>query len=127
MSGRLSSSNPNLQNIPSGSTYGKLVKRCFSAPKGWVFSGADFNALEDRINTLLTKDSNKLLVYTDGYDGHCLRAYYYWKELLPWVRQVDDTVECYNINGQVFTEHDLIEYKGETYNAKQFYTKFCNT
>ncbi len=33
-SGRLSSSDPNLQNLPSGSTYGKLVKSCFQAPKG---------------------------------------------------------------------------------------------
>ncbi len=45
ISGRLSSSDPNLQNIPSGSTYGKLVKSCFVAPKGWVFCGLDFNSL----------------------------------------------------------------------------------
>lgn len=34
VSGRLSSSNPNMQNIPSGSVYGKLIKKCFGAPKG---------------------------------------------------------------------------------------------
>lgn len=44
-SGRLSSSDPNLQNMPSGSTYGKLIKACFVAPKGWLFGGADFNSL----------------------------------------------------------------------------------
>jgi DNA polymerase-1 len=58
--------------------FGKLIKSCFKAPKGMLFAGADFASLEDRINTLLTKDANKLKVYTDGYDGHCLRAAYYF-------------------------------------------------
>lgn len=79
MSGRLSCTKPNLQQIPSGSEFGKLIKSCFKAPKGMLFAGADFSSLEDRINTLLTKDRNKLRVYTDGYDGHCLRAAYYFK------------------------------------------------
>lgn len=78
MSGRLSCTKPNLQQIPSGSEFGKLIKSCFKAPKGMLFAGADFASLEDRINTLLTKDTNKLKVYTDGYDGHCLRAAYYF-------------------------------------------------
>lgn len=45
LSGRLSSNKPNLQNLPSGSVYGKLVKECFSAPKGWIMVGADFASL----------------------------------------------------------------------------------
>lgn len=67
ISGRLSSSKPNLQNLPAKSAYGKLVKACFVAPEGWLFGGADFNSLEDRISALLTKDPNKLRVYT-GHD-----------------------------------------------------------
>lgn len=42
VSGRLSSSKPNLQNIPSGSKYAKLIKDCFRAPPDWLFGGADF-------------------------------------------------------------------------------------
>ena len=42
VSGRLSSREPNLQNIPAGSAYGKAVKECFEAPEGWLFCGADF-------------------------------------------------------------------------------------
>lgn len=84
VSGRLSSSDPNLQNIPSGSTYGKLIKKCFQAPEGWLFSGADFNSLEDYISALTTKDPNKLKVYLEGYDGHGLRAFSYWPELFPY-------------------------------------------
>lgn len=80
VSGRLSSSDPNLQQLPSGSDYGKLIKSCFKAPKGWIFAGADFNSLEDYISALTTKDPNKLNVYLKGFDGHCLRAAYYFRE-----------------------------------------------
>lgn len=85
VSGRLSSSKPNLQNLPSGSDFGKLVKSCFMAPKGWVFSGADFNSLEDYISALTTKDPNKLDVYLKQFDGHCLRAAYYYRDQLPHI------------------------------------------
>lgn len=91
-SGRLSSSKPNLQNLPStGTKYAKMIKSCFQAPpygpveehQGWLMVGADFHSLEDRISALQTKDPNKLKVYTDGYDGHCLRAYTYFHDLMP--------------------------------------------
>lgn len=62
---------------------GKLIKSCFEAPPGWIFAGLDFDSLEDRISALTTKDPNKLKVYTDGFDGHCLRAYTYWPEKMP--------------------------------------------
>ena len=42
LSGRLSSSDPNLQNLPATSKYGKLIKSCFQAPPGWLFAGLDF-------------------------------------------------------------------------------------
>lgn len=45
--------------------------------------GLDFASLEDRISALTTKDPNKLKVYTDGYDGHCLRAYAYFGDKMP--------------------------------------------
>lgn len=63
VSGRLSSKEPNLQNLPANSSLAKHVKKCFMAPSGWLFGGADFASLEDRINTLLTKDPNKIKVY----------------------------------------------------------------
>lgn len=83
VSGRLSSSKPNLQNLPASSRYAKLIKSCFRAPPGWLFMGLDFASLEDRISALTTKDPQKLKVYTDGYDGHCLRAYAYFGEEMP--------------------------------------------
>ena len=94
LSGRLSSNNPNLQNIPAtGTKYAKLIKLMFKAPPGWLFVGLDFASLEDRISALTTKDPNKLKVYTDGYDGHSLRAYAYFKDQMP---DIVDTVESIN-------------------------------
>lgn len=89
ISGRLSSSNPNLQNLPANGKskkaqeYAKIIKGCFAAPPGWMFVGLDFDSLEDRISALTTKDPNKLKVYTDGYDGHSLRAYAYFTDQMP--------------------------------------------
>lgn len=86
VSGRLSSSNPNLQNLPANSHYAKLIKSCFQAPPGWLFCGLDFASLEDKISGLTTKDPNKLKVYTDGYDGHSLRAHAYFGDQMPDIR-----------------------------------------
>lgn len=90
-----------MQNLPAGSEFGKLIKSCFTAPPGWIFCGADFNALEDRINTLLTKDPNKLKVFTQGYDSHCLRAYYFFPDKLPGIT---DSVESINSIKKKFPE-----------------------
>lgn len=93
VSGRLSSSGPNLQNLPSsGTKYAKLIKSCFEAPPGWIFVGLDFASLEDRISALTTKDPNKLKVYTDGYDGHCLRAHAYYGENMPGIIETPTSI-----------------------------------
>lgn len=94
-SGRLSSSDPNLQNIPSNAALAKLVKEAFISFPGYIFGGADFSSLEDRISALTTKDPNKLKVYTDGYDGHCLRAFNYFGHLMP---DIDDESDIDLIN-----------------------------
>ena len=97
LSGRLSSSDPNLQNLPSTNTkmainklIVKLIKSCFEAPPGWLFSGLDFASLEDKISAVTTKDPNKLKVYTDGYDGHSLRAYAYFTDEMTDIRLSGD-------------------------------------
>ena len=122
-SGRLSSSSPNLQNLPSGSTYGKLIKECFGGHEGWVMCGADFSSLEDRINALLTKDTNKLRVYTDGYDSHSMRAYAYFGKQMPDIRQTKNE-RCFECAGIRFTESDTITYQGKQYTGVEFYDAF---
>jgi len=94
LSGRLSSSDPNLTNIPSHSLWAKLIKECFGCSNAnWLFGGADFNSLEDMVSALTTRDPNKMKVYLEGYDGHCLRAYSYFKKQMP---DIMDTVASIN-------------------------------
>ena len=96
-SGRLSSSGPNLQNLPAHGKLGKLIKSCFVSPQGAIFSGADFSALEDKINTLLTGDPNKVKVYSEGFDSHCFRTYYYWKDQMPDIQQANEDEQCFKL------------------------------
>ena len=114
VSGRLSSSKPNLQQIPAtGSKYAKLIKSCFQAPKGWLWVGLDYASLEDHISALVTKDPNKLKVYTDEYDGHCLRAYSYWKNLMPDITaQLDEIHKEGNVY-KVTYDDGSVEYLNE--------------
>jgi DNA polymerase-1 len=99
-SGRLSSDNPNQQNLPSGGNpYAKYIKQMVKAPKDWLFVGADYTALEDKIITLLTKDPNRLKVYSDGYDGHSLRAFSYFRNQMP---DIEDTLESINSIGEKY-------------------------
>ena len=100
-SGRLSSSGPNLQQIPAKGPLGKLIKSCFVSPDSKIFSGADYNALEDKINTLLTRDPNKVKIFSEGYDGHCFRAFYYWGDEMP---DIVDTVESVNSIKELYSD-----------------------
>lgn len=70
------------QQLPStGSRFSKPTKKVFISSPEWLFVGIDYFSLEDRISALTTKDPNKLDVYLRGYDGHSLRAWYYYPEL----------------------------------------------
>ena len=112
-SGRLSSSNPNLQNLPSSRTDEigikiiKTLKDCIQAPPGWIFCGVDFDALEDKISALLTKDPNKLKVYEEGYDGHCLRTFNYYPEHFKHIELAKPSQNGYYItlenNSNIYT------------------------
>ena len=74
---------------PSGSKYGKIIKNCFVAPEGWLFAGADFSALEDKIGAILSKDKNKTLEFAQSFDGHSLRALAFFPEELPEGLRID--------------------------------------
>lgn len=98
VSGRLSSSDINGQNVPStGSRYSKLIKECVVPPHKYLFAGADFSSLEDRISALTTRDPSKLAIYLKGYDGHCYRAYYYFKDQMPDIKLPEPTDKTYKI------------------------------
>ena len=86
VSGRLSSSSPNLQNLPANSKYGKLIKSCFASNTDALFLGVDFNALEARVGALLPKDEAKLAIYKQGYDSHSYNTFIYWPNKLEHIQ-----------------------------------------
>lgn len=72
--GRLSSSEPNLQNIPVRSEEGRLIRRAFIAPKGHVLLTADYSQIELRIMAHLSQDANLLKAFANGWDVHTATA-----------------------------------------------------
>jgi DNA polymerase I len=130
LSGRLSSSDPNLQNLPANSKYAKLIKDCFRAPKGYLMIGLDFASLEDRISALTTQDPNKLAVYLDGFDGHSLRAQSYFSEEMPDIERAPEGARCYRamIQGQevFFHSHERITYLGTEMSGAELWERLSN-
>ena len=72
-----------------------------------------------------TKDPNKLKVYTDGYDGHCLRATAYFGESMPDIELAPAGAECYaaSIDGTsiYFHSEEDVEYLGTSMKGKELY------
>lgn len=74
VTGRLSSSNPNLQNIPIRDDNGKEIRRAFIPEEGEVFFSADYSQIELRIMAHLSKDENMLKAFISGEDIHAATA-----------------------------------------------------
>jgi len=74
VTGRLSSSNPNLQNIPIRSEDGKEIRKCFIPEEGCEFFSADYSQIELRVMAHLSQDANMLKAFREGYDIHAATA-----------------------------------------------------
>ena len=72
--GRLSSSNPNLQNIPVRDDYGREIRKAFIAEPGCVLLSADYSQVELRIMAHLSGDRNMLSAFASGQDIHAATA-----------------------------------------------------
>ncbi|NOY35515.1 MAG: hypothetical protein GXP44_01165 [bacterium] len=68
--GRISSKNPNLQNIPKRTELGRKIRRAFVADKGFKLVAFDYSQIELRIAAILSKDPKMKKVFTEGGDIH---------------------------------------------------------
>ncbi|WP_027452242.1 DNA polymerase I [Segatella albensis] len=78
--GRLSSSDPNLQNIPIRSEDGKEIRKCFIPEYGCLFFSADYSQIELRIMAHLSGDENMIEAFKEGFDIHKTTAARIWKK-----------------------------------------------
>ncbi len=72
--GRLSSSDPNLQNIPIRSVEGRAIRKAFIAPENHVIVAADYSQIELRIMAHLSGDAGLLTAFNEGLDVHAATA-----------------------------------------------------
>ena len=78
--GRLSSSDPNLQNIPVRGEDGKEIRRCFIPEEGCLFFSADYSQIELRVMAHLSGDENMAEAFRLGHDIHAATAAKIYKE-----------------------------------------------
>lgn len=88
--GRLSSRDPNLQNIPMRGEIGREIRKGFIAPEGWRILSADYSQVELRILAHLSGDENLMKAFMEGEDIHSRTASLVFqvplKEMTPEVR-----------------------------------------
>lgn len=83
--GRLSSSDPNLQNIPVRDDDGKEIRRCFIPEEGCLFFSADYSQIELRIMAHLSGDENMIASFNGGHDIHAATAARIWHKRIEEV------------------------------------------
>ncbi|MEI8027931.1 MAG: DNA polymerase I [Pseudomonadota bacterium] len=97
--GRLSSSNPNLQNIPIRSSYGKEIRKAFQARNDqWVIMSADYSQIELRILAHLSGDENLKKAFLSGIDIHKATAAFMFAKADPLEVNSDERSRAKAIN-----------------------------
>lgn len=89
--GRLSSSDPNLQNIPIRGEDGKEIRRAFIPDEGCLFFSADYSQIELRLMAHLSGDENMIDAFRNGYDIHAATAARIYKKQLGDVTRDERT------------------------------------
>ena len=89
--GRLSSSDPNLQNIPVRGEDGKEIRKCFIPEPGCLFFSADYSQIELRVMAHLSSDQNMIDVFRDGKDLHAATAATIYKKGIEEVTRDERT------------------------------------
>ena len=89
--GRLSSSDPNLQNIPIRGEDGKEIRKAFIPEPGCLFFSADYSQIELRVMAHLSKDENMVEVFREGKDLHAATAANIYKKSIDEVTRDERT------------------------------------
>ncbi len=89
--GRLSSSDPNLQNIPVRGEDGKEIRKCFIPEEGCLFFSADYSQIELRVMAHLSGDEHMIKVFQDGKDLHAATAATIYKKGIDEVTRDERT------------------------------------
>ncbi len=89
--GRLSSSDPNLQNIPIRGEDGKEIRKAFIPEPGCLFFSADYSQIELRVMAHLSKDANMIEVFREGKDLHAATAANIYKKPIDEVTRDERT------------------------------------
>ncbi len=102
--GRLSSSDPNLQNIPIRTEDGRKIRRAFIAPEGFQLLSADYSQIELRLLAHVSKDESLVKAFQNGEDVHRMTAATLFgiepKEVTSEMRSVGKTLNFSVIYGQ---------------------------
>ena len=121
--GRLSSNNPNLQNIPVKGDMGGEIRKAFIAPKGKVLLAADYSQIELRIMAHMSDDPNLKKAFKDGLDIHTATAAKIFNVTLDKVtkeqRNVGKTMNFATLYGQ--GPHALSRQLGVPYEIARSY------
>ncbi|MCL5019749.1 MAG: DNA polymerase, partial [Patescibacteria group bacterium] len=121
--GRLSSQDPNLQNIPIRGELGGEIRKAFIAPKGKVLLKADYSQIELRVLADLSKDPNLKEAFSRGLDIHALTASKIFKvpieKVTPHQRNVGKTMNFATLYGQ--GPHALSRQLGVDYQTARLY------
>lgn len=128
--GRLSSQEPNLQNIPARDEYGKLIRKAFIPSENSVIMSGDYSQIELRILSSIAKVESLINAFNNDLDIHSKTASDIFKkdinEITPQERRVAKAVNfgiIYGISSYGLSENLNIP----TYEAKEFIENYLNT
>ena len=123
--GRLSSSNPNLQNIPVRTEYSRRIRKAFLPQEGWTLLSADYSQIELRILTHLSGEEVLQEAYRSGDDVHALTARLLLEkdDVSPDERRLGKTINfgvIYGMGAQRFARETGVSQS----DAKEFLVKY---
>ncbi len=123
--GRLSSSNPNLQNIPIRTEFSRKIRKAFLPEEGWQLVSADYSQIELRILAHLTQESVLISAYQTGEDVHSVTAKLLFdkEQITPLERNMGKTINfgvIYGMGAQRFARQAGVSVE----QGKEFINKY---